>query len=117
MRRAVVAILAGVTVSTVLVGMLVFPLMAAVQEVIARLLPAAVSDAAYGLTVDVVTAAPLVTPGIVLAVLLARRRDHPPGHCRQCGYNLRGNTSGRCPECGASSPRRRISGADNGDQP
>lgn len=25
---------------------------------------------------------------------------HPRGHCRQCGYNLTGNTSGRCPECG-----------------
>ena len=23
----------------------------------------------------------------------------PPGHCR-CGYDLRGNVSGRCPECG-----------------
>ena len=22
------------------------------------------------------------------------------GHCRLCGYNLTGNTSGRCPECG-----------------
>jgi len=25
-----------------------------------------------------------------------------PGHCRRCGYNLTGNTSGRCPECGLS---------------
>lgn len=24
-----------------------------------------------------------------------------PGHCRQCGYNLTGNSSGICPECGA----------------
>ncbi len=24
----------------------------------------------------------------------------PRGHCRQCGYNLEGNTSGVCPECG-----------------
>lgn len=30
-------------------------------------------------------------------------RDHrriPPGHCKKCGYDLTGNTSGRCPECG-----------------
>ena len=24
----------------------------------------------------------------------------PDGHCRHCGYNLEGNTSGTCPECG-----------------
>lgn len=23
-----------------------------------------------------------------------------PGHCPKCGYNLAGNTSGVCPECG-----------------
>ena len=26
-----------------------------------------------------------------------------PNLCRQCGYNLTGNTSGICPECGAAS--------------
>lgn len=30
------------------------------------------------------------------------RRRVPPGHCHQCGYNLTGNVSGRCPECGAA---------------
>jgi hypothetical protein len=28
------------------------------------------------------------------------RRRIPPGHCRKCGYNLTGNVSGVCPECG-----------------
>ena len=28
-----------------------------------------------------------------------RERPVPPGHCRQCGYDLTGNTSGRCAEC------------------
>jgi hypothetical protein len=28
------------------------------------------------------------------------RRVVPPGHCRNCGYNLTGNVSGVCPECG-----------------
>jgi hypothetical protein len=27
-------------------------------------------------------------------------RRFPPGHCRRCGYDLTGNVSGRCPECG-----------------
>ena len=33
-------------------------------------------------------------------VLGLRRRRHDPGLCRRCGYDLMGNCSGRCPECG-----------------
>ena len=29
------------------------------------------------------------------------RRRFAPGHCQKCGYNLTGNVSGRCPECGS----------------
>jgi hypothetical protein len=29
------------------------------------------------------------------------RRIRLPGRCRKCGYNLSGNVSGVCPECGA----------------
>ena len=29
-------------------------------------------------------------------------RRIPPGHCRSCSYNLTGNVSGICPECGTS---------------
>lgn len=31
-------------------------------------------------------------------------RDRPPpaGHCPVCAYDLRGNVSGRCPECGTA---------------
>lgn len=28
------------------------------------------------------------------------RLRHPPGHCQECGYDLTGNESGVCPECG-----------------
>ena len=28
------------------------------------------------------------------------REKLQPGKCRQCGYDLTGNVSGRCPECG-----------------
>jgi hypothetical protein len=30
-------------------------------------------------------------------------RRTPPGHCKICGYNLTGNLSGICPECGVST--------------
>jgi len=30
------------------------------------------------------------------------RRRRPEGHCPSCGYNLTGNSSGVCPECGAA---------------
>ena len=30
------------------------------------------------------------------------RRRLPPGHCQNCGYNLTGNVSGTCPECGTT---------------
>jgi len=33
------------------------------------------------------------------------RRRIPPGHCPTCGYNLTGNTSGKCPECGERPPK------------
>ena len=40
--------------------------------------------------------------GFPTALLISfdRRRRIPPGHCQTCGYNLTGNLSGICPECG-----------------
>lgn len=32
-----------------------------------------------------------------------RRSSIPPGKCQMCGYNLTGNISGRCSECGEKS--------------
>ncbi len=48
---------------------------------------------------------PLWLPLSALAVATAAlwwldRRRYRPGHCTHCGYNLTGNTTGRCPECG-----------------
>ncbi len=34
------------------------------------------------------------------------RRRTRVGHCAMCGYDLTGNTSGKCPECGATTPAR-----------
>jgi len=36
----------------------------------------------------------------VSAYLWWNDRPFPTGHCQACGYDLRGNVSGRCPECG-----------------
>ncbi len=35
--------------------------------------------------------------------LILRWPKTPYGHCQRCGYCLTGNTTGRCPECGAST--------------
>ncbi|MBN1513182.1 MAG: hypothetical protein JXB13_14295 [Phycisphaerae bacterium] len=47
---------------------------------------------------------PLWIPFVLLAVPTAllwwRDRKPPLGHCQHCGYNLTGNLSGVCPECG-----------------
>ncbi len=40
-----------------------------------------------------------------------RGRYLPRGHCANCGYDLAGNVSGRCPECGA--PREDWQGGVN----
>ncbi len=34
------------------------------------------------------------------------RRRKRVGCCEKCGYDLKGNTSGKCPECGATTPAR-----------
>ena len=36
----------------------------------------------------------------VVSLCLGFRRVFPQGHCQKCGYNLTGNVSGVCPECG-----------------
>jgi predicted amidophosphoribosyltransferase len=44
---------------------------------------------------------------LLLTVILwfADRRRIPPGHCQKCGYDLTGNVSGICPECGTPVER------------
>ena len=42
---------------------------------------------------------PLVIVGIPTIQVWRRARRPTPGHC-WCGYDLRGNESGKCPECG-----------------
>ncbi len=50
----------------------------------------------------------LIVVAIPTAILFYRDRRHiPPGHCQKCGYDLTGNLSGRCPECGLACASRK----------
>ena len=46
---------------------------------------------------------PLLMVFMPTVLLIRYRRRHAmlPGLCQRCGYNLTGNTSGVCSECGA----------------
>ena len=56
--------------------------------------------------IDVPAMIPLMAawvPAFAAAVptaLLWTKRKPRPGHCKKCGYDLTGNVSGICPECG-----------------
>lgn len=47
----------------------------------------------------------LLLTALILTVFLwyRDRRRVPVGHCRKCGYDLTGNVSGLCPECGTAT--------------
>ena len=47
---------------------------------------------------------PLVIVAIPTAILWHRDRPPRKGYCLHCGYNLTGNESGVCPECGTKIP-------------
>lgn len=38
--------------------------------------------------------------GFIMKWILGRRHNFKPGHCRACGYDLRGLPDNVCPECG-----------------
>jgi len=64
--------------------------------------PAAVVGPVWGRiwTVIVPLWLPLLLCAVPAAWLWWRDRSFSPGHCRSCGYDLTGNVSGICPECG-----------------
>ena len=39
-----------------------------------------------------------------------RRRRLRRGHCEHCGYDLTGNVSGVCPECGTPTSEKSLAG-------
>ena len=52
----------------------------------------------------------LVVVALSILTTILWWRDHcpPKGHCQTCGYDLTGNVSGQCPECGEGMSRRDI---------
>ena len=54
-----------------------------------------------GLTIRVCPMWMFLLAALIPTMLAWRRLRRPlPGHCRKCGYNLTGNVTGRCSECG-----------------
>jgi magnesium-transporting ATPase (P-type) len=49
-----------------------------------------------------ISAAFMALPALLVlaGVIIFHIPPYIEGHCRDCGYNLTGNTSGTCPECG-----------------
>ena len=57
-----------------------------------------------------------MVPACWLSALLWRRGRRKAGGCRRCGYNLTGNTSGVCPECGMPILPSQMAGAAIGPE-
>ena len=53
-----------------------------------------------GLVGGVFSALVSLTTRFIYVAWARRREQRMKGRCRQCGYNLTGNVSGICPECG-----------------
>jgi hypothetical protein len=68
-----------------------------VPSVLVAMIPAVVAC-----PYSVIIAPPLAVLGVVHGLWLARvvMNRHPPWCCRECGYSMRGNRRGMCPECG-----------------
>jgi hypothetical protein len=47
----------------------------------------------------------LLLPLLLDIILCIKHRPLPPGHCLNCGYDLRAS-AGHCPECGAPIPAK-----------
>jgi len=61
----------------------------------------------------------IISVGIVICVLdglcimFLRKKGIPPGRCPACGYDLTGNVSGICPECGKPTAPHTAGGTKN----
>ena len=85
-----------------------------------RLIPFVVYAVFFGLlrwarlpmTAEYLTLILATIPLICVLALIGQRVqivEFGAGHCRNCGYDLTGLTSGRCPECGAPTDSDGVS--------
>ena len=100
-RRLVLAVAAGAIITATLVAVVPLAVDDWIQDAVAIVLPQAVPDRAYWMITRALTVALIALPGLIVAVVIAATGRRPaPNRCRACGYDLAGNTSARCPECG-----------------
>lgn len=69
--------------------------------------PVALSGLAIGVALPLLSSA-IGAAGLVFLSARIDRALRPEPHCRKCGYNLTGNVSGACPECGQAITQERA---------
>ena len=100
MARLILAVVVGAAVVAATVRLFIGPVSQVAGRVCTVVVPESISEAARFHVTLFLADALLATPGLLVAVLIARRRPILPGRCRVCGYNLVGNITGQCPQCG-----------------
>ena len=109
--RYLYAITAGIVITFTVATIGTALITGCVQEIVASVTPAAVSDRDYDRILDGAIAVCVVLPGLITAMLMMRvTQPHDKRHhCQQCGYDLTGNESGVCSECGNNYEGKTVS--------
>ena len=68
----------------------------------------AVEDQLGILFVSAMTVIPAAVLIWIGAILSRQEMRNTPGYCSECGYCLKGNASGVCPECGTRIRRKVV---------
>ncbi len=85
--------------------------------IVVVLVAVAVRSVERGDPVHIELKAAIVLAGVLTLILYRWDRPYPPPCCWSCGYNLTGNVSGICPECGTRIPEPASDDAGGDDEP